>query len=241
MIFIDTETTIDGIKKSPKLFPLSGANALISSVVVPPATEQLLEKHVAAGAIFFRTVTEPELKNMEEGQLLINLKSLIKLGCKPWQCILLIESSHERQPIETYIDKVDLWVDCGGSSVDTAGNPYIHYLKNREKTFLKRAKERELHIYPAYGARHEVDAITDWRRTLMTFPGIGARGAVIVREMMLKEDYGDNLLDAILFITSLERLKKAEGPMKTIMESARKFLALPDGFDISVDIPELKE
>lgn len=236
MIFFDTETDQEDIKKSPRLREITGGNAMISNLVFPPVNEDFVKRHVSAGAILYRILTTKELRAIESGQLLHNLNKMISLGCKSWQSILLVETSHERLPMEEYIDKIDLWVDHGGSSIESCGNPALYYLRKRQKTFDASNGERKSYIYPVFKPRKEIELITDWRNTLATFPGIGYRGATVIRDLMMNAEYGDNLLDALLFITDEKKLQESDGMLKEVMQKARQYLSLPDGMNISVDL-----
>jgi hypothetical protein len=233
MIFDDTDKNIPGSKNAPRLRQISGADVMITKLVMPPVSDSLVRKHIENGAVLYRVLSTKELKDISDGQLLANLSKMIDLGAKSYQCVLVIDTGRELLAFEDYVDKVDLWVDHGGTSIATYGHPISAYLLFREKKILE-DKEKTSIVFPVYGSRKDIKLVKDWSATLATFPMLGYKGALIVREIINEKNLGDDLLTAILFLTDEAELEKSDGNWKKVRMMARSWLGLPTHFNLDI-------
>jgi hypothetical protein len=235
MIFYDTDKNIPGSKNAPRLRLISGTDVMITKLVMPPVNDTLVRKHIGDGAVLYRVLSTKELRDIESGQLLANLNKMIELGAKSWQCVLVIESDRELLDFEHYVDKVDLWVDHGGTSICTFGHPLSAYLLFREKKILE-DKEKTSIVFPTYGPRKDIQIVRDWTATLATFPMLGYKGAVVVREMIKKQGLGDDLLTALWFLTDEDKVAESDETWKKVRLMARSWLGLPRNFNIDIKV-----
>jgi hypothetical protein len=235
MIFYDTDKNIPDSKNAPRLRQISGADVMITKLVIPPISDSLVRKHVENGAVLYRVLSTKELRDIESGQLLANLSKLIELGAKSWQCVLVVETGREVLDFENYIDKIDLWVDHGGTSVATHGHPVSAYIHSREKKILG-DKERTSIVFPVYGSRKDIHLVKDWTATLATFPMLGYKGAVVVRDLIKAQNLGDDLLTALWFLTDEDKVAGSDPTWKQVRLMARSWLGLPKHFNIDIKV-----
>ncbi len=244
MIFMDViEKPLDRIKSAPMLKKLTGANAMLSELALPPVNEKFVQKHIASGAILYRIVTTQELMDVSEEELLLNLSKMLSLGCKTYQCVILMDSSHTLFDYEANISKIDAWVEHGGTSMFTYGYTAVYVMAKREEKFLATADSRKTILLPKFGPRKMLEVNKDWTVTLATFPYIGYQGAQTIRKLINQKDLGDDLLTAILFLTSREAYEKSDGQWLVIRKAAREWMGLPDNFDLDITFTgkEIKE
>lgn len=240
MIFHDLDIEFPDATKVSDLRSKTGASVVISEKRFPLNTEPMIKKHVSSGCIFYRVITDSELLAITDEMLLFNLRMMQKHGASPWQSILLFDDHSGVLDYDKYTRKVDLWVDHGGSSVGTYGNPVRSYITKREKSFLESLKSTKTILVPNYAARKEIGVANDWTVTLATFPGVGYEGAQVIRKIINGKKLGDDLLTALWFLTDEKELAEADGNWKTVREAARKWIGLPEGFSLDIDV-SLKE
>lgn len=235
MIFVDEDVNVTDARKAPRLQNLCGANAMISAKLYPPVNEAMLTKHIREGAILYRVVTHQDLRNTESDALLFGLHKMIQMGAKTHQCVLLVDSSHGIPDYDSIVKKVDEWVDFGGTSMSTYGYRASYYLNMRDQSFAEREERRKSVLMPLFGPRLELEVPTDWTITLATFPMLGYKGAKVVRKLIVDKGLGDDLLTALIFLTTDDDLN-SDATWADVRDRARKWLGLPPQFKLDIDI-----
>jgi len=227
---------LPGARKVPDLRQKCGGDVIISLKAFPPATVEMIKKHIEAGAVLYRVMPTDRSEDISVDILLFNLNKMHELGAKPWQCILLVVDDRKVKSYEDVTRKIDVWVDHGGSSVSTFGNPVSLYLDKRNNAFADDMKTRTV-LVPSIPPRKNIEVERDWTLTLATFPGVGLAGAKMIRKMIVDKQLGDDLLTALWFLTDVAELKNSpDENWRRVRENARKWLGLPDGLNIDIGI-----
>lgn len=234
MIFHDLDVEIPDSKKTPKLSALSGANALVTPILVPPVSDMLVKKHVDAGACFLRIIPAEQLQATDSEVLYGTLNKLIGLGAGSWQMVLLIDSMSKLLDFDKFLNKILIWQEHGGTVLDTYGNPTALFISKYEKRYLARAKERQTFVHPLTAPRSQIVMITDYRITVATFPNIGYKGANVIQKQITEHNLGDDLLTALVYMTDSRKLKNKNKTLCEIVKGCREWMNLPDGFDLDI-------
>jgi len=238
MIFYDLEDNIPDGKESPELKKRCGADVLISPKGFPPMTDAMIKKHVDAGAILYRVIHAPDVSEGTVDVLLFNLHKMQEFGSNPWQSVLIVLDDHKLRSYEDMVIKIDAWVDHGGTSLSSYGNPSSLYFSKRDKEICAKKTPVDI-LVPSTVPRTLLTVEKNWTLTLSTFPGVGIKGAKVIRQMIKDRGLGDDLLTALWFLTDWEELQKTKDKnWHFVRTEARKWLGLPDGLNLDIGIRE---
>jgi hypothetical protein len=209
-----------GFTVSESLLELSGCHVMITHSSFPATTTKLLKKHIDNDAILVRLITDLSIE--EDRNNIVDIFYDMNKDLCNYQCVLCFVSETLFE-----IEIKNQWVLMGGVVIQVKNfdelSKYIFDLE--AQTGISK---------PVYSKSKAIDIIdiSDWRRTISTFPGYTLEVCNIVRNHMLKTGLDDNLLTALVLMTNNESNSKASGLGLELHVTARKWLGLLEGSDL---------
>lgn len=226
---------------------------MISLLDFPATTDVLIKKHIDNCALLIQVKHGNDLISSFGDRLAKSISKMRKAGAYQFQCVLLYTGKFEVSSVgnmvvngyktdvsyTNFLMALDTWHDRGGVTV------HLESPDQLEEYCISRLKSLRKHIDSQFKKVYElplqsVEIVSDWRTTLATFPLIGEKRADAIQNTMLKINLGNQLLDALKYITDTKR-NPVNGLGKSIHDSARAWLGLPDGWDLDITPAILQE
>jgi hypothetical protein len=139
-----------------------------------------------------------------------------------------------------YLEIVEVIADHGAMFSFVPENYIADWLLERE-TYLKinHGKNKfNTGLQKTIQDDSEID--NDWRKTLATFPLIDYKFATQIRDNMAKKGIGVELFTALEILCNESENVGTKGKALAIHKQARKWIGLPDGWDITVEESKVK-
>jgi hypothetical protein len=264
MIISTSLAEVREIKDQPhviveSLEEMTGADLMLTHLKLP-VTPRLLSKHLESGALLVQIKRGHDLvSSIIDGRLLKSIATMRTLKARPWQCILLFVGMIWMQDGKTVINgqpvhlkttepywaiksALSRWGKRGGivETVDRVAQ-IPEWVQMQERILIDMKEDPILKLYSKPDTVFEPDDplqeviyINDWRKTLLTLPGIG-----IKKVDALMEWAGDacTLWEALHFLSTQPLAVQIPGIGKGTVESIRAWLGLKPGMELS-SLPE---
>lgn len=245
---------------SPQLEAMTGADFVISPLSVPfvPA---LLKEHIAAGAVLVQMKRGLDLSSSVVDRMPASLARMHAVGARNSQCSLLFigvltcdvngEGKINNQPIQNFngqsywvvVSAMEKWMERGGVVTSLSRlNLLPDWLILKEKHLKEFHFVEPVHtVYDPTDPLYEVEPddplqelvlVKDWRKTLMSFPGIGKTKIEALLSAIAKEhsetgnDNAVTLGECIEWMTTWSLIRRVPGYGKGIYQNIRKWFGL---------------
>jgi hypothetical protein len=251
--------TIEGAVECPFLEEATGADIMISPLIIPALTEELLRKHIVAGALLIQRKSGDDLLHSLGDRLNSSLARMRATGARQAQCVLLFIGRFDVGPkAEAIIDgslairntsywgvqgAFSKWHDRGGVVEQLHDHRLLaDWIKLREKHVNEYVERPIKDVYRPTPDVTEVDLevlqtlrpVNDWRVVVAALPGIGPKRANALQETMKAEVGTDNLVTALIWLTTPWLGKKVPGIGDGIINNLREFMQLEDIYAIKI-------
>lgn len=238
---------------------LTGADALITPVDLP-LTPALLPRHISSGATLVQIKHGHDLSSsISDRRLHFSLARMRETGARTSQCVLLFIGYMQEIEGDCYINShlsmivksfwsvqsaIDKWTEEGGVYINLHKNSLIpiwakkkeerlrHYLEEPKREII--ASSQRLITELKDDPLQEVIEINDYRKTLITLPGIGAKSVRELTKAMKSSGAVLNFLNALTWLTTPRYVKDIYGVGKGTMQNIREYIGLEEGMGVYI-------
>jgi hypothetical protein len=248
------------VKVVPELEEWTGADLMISPVNLPVAPA-LIHEHLKKGAIFVQIKRGHDLvSSILDGRMHKSLAHMQAAGAKQSQCVLLflgqlacvrgravingteclINGEESYWQVKAALSK---WWKRGGVVEELPRTSLFpewtvmterHLIEFAEHPKYVFMPDDRLFLPDHNDPLQELIEVKDWRRTMATFPQLGPKRLAALIEEMKKSGAQMNLLTALTWLTTRETCLKVPGFGLSMLRTARNWVGLEDGADLSV-------
>lgn len=217
---------------------MSGGDCLVSIAELPnPINLQILKLHIQRGAIVVQIKHGHDLSSSVGVRMNESLYRMQKVGCKPWQSVLLFcgfltldfdgyakintqLSYHQNQKMKWIQVQaaINLWRFRGGCYDNVYSSRLLQDWLELQVSHLKKCTDEPVkQFWPDKPVMHsdnfdplqELEKVTDFRVTLMTCPGLGTIRINNFYDWMIENEYDLTLRQSlVLLVTEHERIVK---------------------------------
>lgn len=249
---------IPGVSVSSILEALTGADVMVSAGEYPATTETLIRRHVEGGAFLIQRKSGFDLIGSLGDDLFESLGRMYAIARRPQQRILLFVGVLTESAGEVLIDGevfqnrtdyfsvqgvLDKWVDRGGVVKFLPGEYLIpRWLKLQESHLREYADHPIKMVFGDAVQLTEIEpgdplqtvrVVKDWRRTLVSLPGLGPELVQRVWEGT------ENLGQALLLLTDPDFAGVIPGIGEGKIAAIRRYAGLSDDKFITIaPLPE---
>jgi len=235
------------IKSSPILEKITGADIMVSPLSAPATTDKLIFKHISSGAVLVQRKSGMDLVKSIGKRMNSSISKMHEVGATQSQCLLLYTGQFDcsatgvltlngKMTEVSYMSivmAVAQWCDRGGVAMQLISDILIpDFLKNKEKKLAEYKKAGTKFVFSK--PLQNVERVGDWRNTILTFPGMGEKRTNQLRDMMIKNNLGDDLITALHQLTNTNINKKLSGAGKWVHEQTRLYVGLPNEYNLCI-------
>lgn len=261
MIFFDSVYN-DIAKNNPRatislsnIEQLYNADFIISSESFPPV---LVEKHIEKGiiaGIFFSPLGTVYINDVKE----FLIERIKKIKDKGIDRVYVVSTLRARNTLNgntsfenttthevmdhpcaytAYLEVIETIADNGATFSFVPDSFISDWLMERQTYIKMNCGKKKPQIKTSLAEDVVVD--NDWRKTLSTFPMIDYEFATKMRDNMAKKGIGVELFTALEILCNEAENIDTKGKALAIHRQARKWIGLPDGWDITVEESKVK-
>lgn len=250
---------------SPQLEAMTGADFVVTPLDMPfvPA---LLQKHIEAGAFLIQRKSGHDLSASVTDRMPASLARMRVLGARQAQCVLLFigvmmsdangEAIIDGRPVVGFNGNsywiiqsaIEKWSERGGVYTNLSRVGLLADWLILKERHIREFKHEPVHtVYDPTDALYEIKKndplqelvlVKDWRKTLMSLPGIGQKkiDALINHVANNHNMVPPNLIDCMVYLTTWSMVKEVPGFGKGIYKQMRDWFGIADGFNIGLDV-----